>query len=86
MDGLFEYTSDKWQWIYNDILEGDTVFDDDLNQIAIVCPYDERNKIGRLIAAAPEMYELLSVCYVIVPKYYEKKIEKLLSRIDGEEE
>ncbi len=94
MSELFEYTHDKWQWIYDDI-PGDTVFDDDMNPIAIVCPYDERNKIGRLIAAAPEMYKILDglICKLKANGADEweeideaiQEIERLIERIDGEE-
>ena len=56
---MSKFTKGNWLW-YGDVVDSaDTVFDEDMNPIAIVCPKDERKSIGRLIAVAPEMYRLL---------------------------
>ena len=86
---MSDFTKGKWKWYGNVIDSADTVFDEDMNPIAIVCPKDERESIGRLIAAAPEMYELLQdyVNEVFVPERPNRRelALKLLMRIKGTE-
>lgn len=59
--------------------------------LADIYPYDDADDIGRLIAAAPEMYELLIFAMAslrdgdIPAQRVADRIEELLARIDGEE-
>lgn len=63
--------------------------------LSVRCSEEEMEKTKRLIASAPEMYEELcealeffkkEAFYSDEAKTYVKSIEKLIARIDGEEE
>ena len=75
-----------------------TVFAPDIEDgitLATVEPYDDAEDIGRLIAAAPEMYKVLQV-FADEPSEAEERVNELctayfeareiLARIDGKEE
>ena len=81
--------------------QGKWIFDDEyiftankgwmIADVMAVRNKDECNANGRLIAAAPEMYELLeSLVNILLAHSYNQdkaiRIANLLARIDGEEE
>ncbi len=77
-------------WEYNPKTK--TVFDPDIEDgvtLARIEPYDDADDIGRLMAAAPEMYRLLKVWTQIgaepTLKNARKRAVELLDSIDGEE-
>ena len=88
--------NDYTHWEYDP--ETRTVFAPDIEDgitLATVEPYDDADDIGRLIAAAPEMYELLQI-FADEPSETEERLnelclsyfkaQELLARIDGKEE
>ena len=81
----WEYEPETRTVLATDIEDGIT--------LATVEPYDDADDIGRLIAAAPEMYRLLKEELIPTSDYggilsfsREAKIRTVLARIDGEEE
>ena len=58
---MSKFTKGTWIFYGEFFSEADTIFDDDMHPIAYVYLRDDSEANGRLIAAAPEMYELLSI-------------------------
>ena len=84
---MSKFTKGQWRVKYNPIIQG--IFDEDNNPVQL----NEAN--ARLIAAAPEMYELLEdVAWYLEQiaddddesSKYASSIQELLARIDGEDE
>ena len=80
----------KHKWKFDDSTR--TIRDDDGFLIAVVEIQYGNKTNGRLIAAAPEMYELLKEELIPTSDYggvvsfeRERKVRELLARIDGEE-
>lgn len=90
---MSEFTPGKW-WIAPPIFDGDVIFapaQEKGRRNEVVAMGILNNADARLIAAAPEMYELLqSLISVLAVHSYSQseavKIYKLLARIDGTED
>jgi hypothetical protein len=77
-----KFTKGEWN-----VQFGDMIFaSDEINneQVAVVC--NEENKDKHLIAAAPEMYEMLVQLHIVGGLGIERhrKIDRLLSKARGE--
>lgn len=81
---MSKFTKGKWKIKYGPMIQG--IFDEDNKPVQL----NEAN--ARLIAAAPEMYELLKEEIIPTSDYggilsfeRERKIKELLAKIDWEE-
>ncbi len=88
---MSKFTKGKWRVKYNPIIQG--IFDEDNKPIQL----NEAN--ARLIAAAPEMYEMMKnasnyilECAKLYSPFpdelcmYAERTKELIARIDGEDE
>ena len=98
---MSEFTKGKWQVVHGAGTDEFDVISEDAplhNHICVLFGYptsrwDEQKANARLIAAAPEMYELLKEELIPTSDYggtlsfsREAKLRELFTRIDGEEE
>ena len=97
---MSKFTQGKWEWDKENCLVFTTMYSEDGSseryyvadfEMDYAISREEREANARLIAAAPEMYELLEslVNILLVHSYSQDKairIANLLARIDGEEE
>lgn len=87
---MSKFTPGKWTWDMIPRKKGTIPITTPREEIAYVCASSRTEANARLIASAPEMYELLKVWTEIQaqPTLMEaqRKAQELLARIDGEAE
>ena len=84
---MSKYTPGKWTWDMIPRKKGAIPITTPREEIAYVCASSRAEANARLIAAAPEMYEILCE-FLCICGYNEETLEdaeELIARIDGED-